>query len=222
VGDSVERAKAKWIIAGIVTVAAVCAYALRSAQGGGAIPLRLASVVISAPDTSFVDEPLDADFTETLRAQEVLYRMYAVGSREPVWLFLAYFDQQREGSQVHSPRHCYPGSGWSIEREVEMEAGWRDGAVHGIVVSNGTVRRLVCYWFQTPGGIVSDVFRLKLLLTREALMRRPQDVVYANISTPVDDGTDAALLRVSPYLRDAEAQIDRLFREQYERRRDTD
>ena len=217
-GDTVDRTQAKWIAAAIVAVAGVSANVIRATEAGDRGPLRLADASIAASESTYVDETLDADFEETLRAREVLYRTYAPESDTPVWVFLAYFDQQREGSQVHSPRHCYPGAGWSIEDEIEMEAGWRDGTVHGLIVSDGVERRLVCYWYQLPSGITTDVFHLKLALTRQAVLRRPQDVVYGNVSTPIDGDMKAAYARVAPYVGAAESQVDRLYREQNERR----
>jgi EpsI family protein len=217
----VGRAQTKWIAAAIVAGAGISAHAIRATEPRDRGPLRLEQAFIAAADTTFVDEALESDFRATLQAREVLYRLYGPASAEPVWVLLAYFDQQREGSQVHSPRHCYPGAGWSIEDEIEMKASWRDGDVHALVVNNGVARRLVCYWYQMPGGITPDVLSLKLALTRSAVLRRPQDVVYGNISTVVDDGVDAAYRRIAPYVRDAETEIGRLYREQDERQSDT-
>jgi EpsI family protein len=148
-----------------------------------------------------------------LRAREVLFRTYDPAADEPVWLFLGYFDRQKEGSQVHSPRHCYPGSGWNIEREMETPAPWRQGVLHALVVHNGTERRLVCFWYQTPSGIVGDVFQLKLALTKQALLRRPQDVVFASVSTPFSADLERALARATDLARDIESEIARLYRE---------
>jgi len=151
-----------------------------------------------------------------LQAREVLYRVYASRSEDPVWVFLAYFDRQREGSQVHSPRHCYPGSGWAIEDELVMPAGWRDGDVNALVVNNGVGRRLVCYWYQVPGGVIADVFRLKLALMARALRGHPQEAVYGNVSTPIDGDAQRAFEQIVPYVRSAEAEVARLFRGQNE------
>lgn len=216
-----DRTHAKWIAAALIAVAGVSANIIRATETGERGPLRLEGATIAAADSSWVDETLDADFEETLRAREVLYRTYAPGSETPVWVLLAYFDQQREGSQVHSPRHCYPGAGWAIEDELEMEAPWREGSVHGLVVSDGLDRRLVCYWYQMPAGITPDVFRLKLALTKQAMLRRPQDVVYGNVSTPIEGDMAAAYQRISLFVQDAETEVDRLYREQNERRRDS-
>lgn len=216
-----DRTKAKWIVAAVVALAGVAAQAIRATESPDRGPLDLATVEIALPDPAFRDEPLDNDFQDALRAREVIYRRYAAGTESPVWVFLAYFDSQREGSQVHSPRHCYPGSGWSIEREVDVRAPWRDGPMRGLVVSNGSVRRLICYWYQTPSAIIGDVFRLKLALTQRAVLRRSQDVVYGSVSTPVGDDIDAAFAHLAPYVQAAESQVNHLYREQDERRTDS-
>ena len=216
-----DRTKAKWSAGVILAVAGMAAYAIRSTGAGERGDLGLVSAAIAVPDPVYEDEPLDDDFREALRAREVLYRMYANESESPVWVFLAYFDQQREGSQVHSPRHCYPGSGWSIEREVDFPASWRPGRVQALVVNDGSARRLVCYWYQTPGAITGDVFRLKLILTRRAVLRRSQDVVYGNVSTPVGGTIEDAFERMAPYVQGAEQKVLQLYQEKDERRADT-
>jgi hypothetical protein len=86
--------------------------------------------------------------------------------------------------------------------------------MHALIVSDGSVKRLVCYWYQTPDGIVSDVLRLKLVLMKQAVLRRPQDVVYGNVSTRIDTDRAAAYQHIAPYVRDAEQQIEQLYREQ--------
>lgn len=188
---------------------ALAGHALRAAAPEDAGGFGLASVAVG--DSNYTELTLDADFLDVLRAREVLFRTYNPDADEPVWLFLGYFDRQKEGSQVHSPRHCYPGSGWTIEDEVRVPAAWRDGDLPALVVNNGSERRLVCFWYQTPFGIEDDVFRLKLSLTRQALMRRPQDVVFASVSTPISGNIDSASARALALAHDVEREIARLY-----------
>jgi EpsI family protein len=212
-----DRARAKWIAAVIIALAGIGARTLRATEPRDPGPLQLASARIE-PGVAYVDETLDPGFEDALRAREILYRTYAPESDTPVWVFMAYFDRQREGSQVHSPRHCYPGAGWSIEAEIDTTADWRPGRVTALVVSNGSQRRLVCYWYQTPATILTDVMQLKLFLTRDAVLRKPQDVVFANVSTPVGDGMASAFRRLLPLARASEQQVRQLYEERDERR----
>ena len=204
-----DRTRATIIAAAVLCVMALAGHALRVAAPGPEGAFGLASVSVGEGD--YVEQTLDAEFLDVLRAREVLFRTYDPYADEPVWLFLGYFDRQKEGSQVHSPRHCYPGSGWTIERELRVPAPWRNGDLPVLVVNNGSQRRVVCFWYQTPFGIEDDVFRLKLALTRQALLRQPQDVVFASVSTPVSGDADQVGSRAVAIARDVEREIARLY-----------
>ncbi len=204
-----DRTRATIIAAVALSLMAVAGYGLRSGETGGGASLGLSGLRVG--EQAYLEETMDADFLDVLRAREVLFRTYHPEADEPVWVFLGYFDRQKEGSQVHSPRHCYPGSGWNIEEEIEALAAWRDGSLRALVVSNGVERRLVCFWYQTPFGIEDDVFRLKVALTRQALMGRAQDVVFASVSTPLWSGRERAWERAADVAREVEGEIARLY-----------
>ena len=204
-----DRTRATIIAAVMLATMAFAGHALRASEVARDESIGLSEVAIAGRE--FAEQALDADFLDVLRAREVLFRTYDPHADEPVWLFLGYFDRQKEGSQVHSPRHCYPGSGWNIEQELALPATWRDGVVHALVVNNGRERRLVCFWYQTPFAIEGDVLRLKVALTRQALLRRPQDVVFASVSTPFTGGIEPATERALAVAREVENEIVRLY-----------
>lgn len=210
-----DRTRAKIVAAAVLSTMALAGLALRADAPSARGPFGLATVSIGS--RAFDEPPLDVEFLDVLRAREVLFRTYDPDTAVPVWLFLGYFDRQKEGSQVHSPRHCYPGSGWNIEQELRVPAAWRGGGLPALVVNNGSQRRLVCFWYQTPLGIEDDVFRLKLALTRQALLRRPQDVVFASVSTPLDDGLEGATARAADMAGRVEREIARLYAERARR-----
>ncbi len=204
-----DRTRATIIAAIALATMALAGQAIRAGEPSRGAPLGLDGV--SLPARAFIADSLDQGFLDVLRAREVVFRTYDPDSDVPVWLFLGYFDRQKEGSQVHSPRHCYPGSGWNIEHDAVVAAPWRDGVVPALVVTNGSERRLVCFWYQTPFGIEGDVFRLKLALTKQALARRGQDVVFASVSTPLADDLADASARAAALAHEVEREIARLY-----------
>ncbi len=202
------RTQATIICASVLAAMAAGGFAVR-ASDAPELALGLASVNIG--ERNYIETALDADFQDVLRARETLFRTYHPDADEPVWVFLGYFDRQREGSQVHSPRHCYPGSGWNIVEERAVDAAWRDGTLPALVVDNGSEQRLVCFWYQMPFAIESDVLRLKLVLTRESLLGRPQEVVFASVSVPITNDLERAESRAVEVARDVEREIQRLY-----------
>jgi len=162
-------AHARLILAAVLVAGAAAANALRFAEPSHGSTLELSSLRLDAGGDgdapAFADLPLDARFLEMLRAEEVVFRTYAPETEAPVWVFLGYFDRQKEGSQVHSPRHCYPGSGWSVLGEARVQAPWGGDRIRELTVSDGTQTRIVYYWFQTPQGVIDSVFGLKLQIS---------------------------------------------------------
>ena len=204
-----DRTRAQIVIAGSLVLIALAGNVLRATEPGTSSGIRLASISTPAAGP-YTEEPLERDFLETLRARDVTFRVFG-NDDEPVWLFLGYFDRQKEGSQVHSPRHCYPGSGWNIESEPRWESPWGGKPLHALVVNDGVERRLVLYWYQLRTATESDVLPLKVELTRRALLRQPQDVVFASISTPTGADVRATMERLVPLARDVHSEIDRLY-----------
>ena len=206
--------------AAVLAVLAVAGNYLRFSEPIGATALGIASVHLEADAPGqalpFVNEQIDADFLGVLKAKEVVFRTYTAGAQIPVWMFIGYFDRQKEGSQVHSPIHCYPGSGWSIVSERAVSAQWGGEKIRGLVVSDGFERRLVYYWYQTPGKVIGDVIGLKLQLTKNAILRRAQEVVFVRLSTPLENDYEDAENRLKGYSEVVKEQIDDLYRRRHE------
>ena len=212
-----DHTRAQIVVVVCLSALALAANLLRATEPGAATSLPLAAIATPGAGP-YTEEALDDEFLDTLRARDVLYRIFTGRDGEPVWLFLGYFDRQREGSQVHSPRHCYPGSGWYIESEPSWDAPWGGAQVHSLVVNDGVERRLVLYWYQLTSRTEADVFPLKLEMTRRALLRQPQDVVFASISTPTSGNVNETMARLAPLAREVHAEIDRLYRDRHEPR----
>jgi len=211
----VDRSRAQILTVVVLALLALAGNALRAAAPRSGAALGLERVTAPGP---YAEQALDREFRDALHAREVVYRIYSAPGGEPEWVFLGYFDRQQEGSQVHSPRHCYPGSGWNIESEPRWNAPWGTGRLASLVVNDGSERRLVVYWYQMDSRTETSVFQLKIEMTKRALLRRAQDVVFASISTPVGEDLDATMLRLAPMVQDVHSSIEQLYRERDEHR----
>ena len=66
------------------------------------------------------------DLSETvlreLKVSSYLNRDYRDRDGNQLSLYLGYYEEQREGAMIHSPRHCMPGSGWNRRSQVRRPA----------------------------------------------------------------------------------------------------
>jgi EpsI family protein len=139
-----------------------------------------------------VDEPLNDRALDVLGADQAAYRQYRRGEGRPIWVFLGYFGSPRENSQIHSPKHCYPGAGWTIldESTKQVRINDRDVVAKTLLINNGERNQLVLYWFQTDSGVVTNEYALKWFQMKSALLKQSQRTTFVRLSTPVGGRED--------------------------------
>lgn len=139
------------------------------------------------------EERFDAYQYDILKADTTTLRRYQNGAGESIWLFVAYFSSQEYGSQIHSPRHCLPGSGYDILSLKSSEIAIAEGKIltaNLLLLGNEKRRELMIYWFETRAGVITTEFGLKTDLMKNALMFRPTDAAIVRVTMPLDAGAD--------------------------------
>ena len=147
------------------------------------------------------DYSLSESVADVLGADAALHRRYYHQDGSVVWFFVAYFAQQQVNSQIHSPRHCVPGSGWKIisnEQQTVSLPGGPQPTSRMLIERDGMTREML-YWFRTRGGTVTGEYNLKLDLVKNSLARRPTDAAFVRFTAPSTD---------SKALRDLMAHLD--------------
>jgi EpsI family protein len=116
------------------------------------------------------EKPYDDDIVNDLRTTSYLSRTYQKPGIQAD-LFIGFYDQQRAGESMHSPKNCLPGSGWEIwdYGSAQISVDGSMVTVNRYSVSRDTQRMLVLYWYQSKGRIIASEYRAKVLLVRDAL-----------------------------------------------------
>ena len=143
--------------------------------------------------------PAEASQAEVtaLKVTDYFAGIYGRGEREPVDLWIAYYDIQRKGGSVHSPRACLPGGGWRMDSFDDYALGsvGADGeslVVNRAVLSMERERVLVYYWFLQQGHVVRNEFAVKAYIFWNSLTKNRTDGALVRVITPVPDGEDLA------------------------------
>jgi EpsI family protein len=117
------------------------------------------------------EKPYDDDVVNDLRTTSYLSRTYQKPGIHAD-LFIGFYDQQRAGESMHSPKNCLPGTGWEIwdYGSAQVPANGSTFTVNQYSISRDTQRMLVLYWYQSKGRIIASEYKAKLLLARDALL----------------------------------------------------
>jgi EpsI family protein len=115
-----------------------------------------------------------------LKLDDYLLADFNDGTGSPVNLYIAYYNSQRKGEAVHSPRSCLPGGGWQLVdfdqrtlKGVTIEG--RALRVNRTLIELGNERELVYYWFQQRGRVITNEFAVKWYIFWDSLTQHRSD-----------------------------------------------
>lgn len=90
---------------------------------------------------------------------------------------------------IHPPKHCLPGSGWSIldASVVELELpGLPPGAqVNRMIIAKGNARQLVYYWYHSRGRVIAQDWRKLIALFWDRATQSRTDGSLVRFTVPV-------------------------------------
>ncbi|MCK4537990.1 MAG: EpsI family protein [Candidatus Krumholzibacteria bacterium] len=206
--DKINRSRLV-VLAVILAALTIYTYVLRYREIPTAEVPDLSTIPLQTAGYSAVEEYIEPESLRLLGADMTLARSYT-GKEGSIELFLGYFARQQENSQIHSPKHCYPGSGWNIISEggVRITGGGRENRAKELVITDGGSRHLVIYWFSMNGEFIPDEFALKFYQMKSALLSRSQAAAFIRFSTPITDGSEAtARNRLLPFIEELSPAI---------------
>jgi exosortase D (VPLPA-CTERM-specific) len=108
-------------------------------------------------------------------------------------LFSAFYNSTTDGSGIHSPEICIPGSGWEVSRwqryDVQMgEGARRDLRVNRAVIQKGQDRQIVYYWFEMRGKSFASEYQAKFSTVWDSMTKQRADGALMRVITPLLPG----------------------------------
>jgi EpsI family protein len=129
---------------------------------------------------------LSEEVLDILVPTDYLLRRYEDGARRSVWLYIGYWETQRKGAQIHSPKNCLPGGGWEpLEGSVvPVEIGpGKTIEVNRYLLEKGTDQMLVLYWFQSQGEAIAGEIDAKIAMVKSSIFRHRSDGALVRVSS---------------------------------------
>jgi EpsI family protein len=129
------------------------------------------------------------DQQAVLKADDTLLRTYRGPQRHSAELFVAYYEVQRAGESMHSPKNCLPGSGWEPITNDVVTLTSSDGKksdVNRYIIEKDGYRALVLYWFQSHGRVIASEYWGKFYLVADALRTGRRDGAIVRVVVPLD------------------------------------
>lgn len=177
----------RWIPA---TVFGTGCLLLLSVQRQTAMPLRgsLETLPVSIDGFEGTDQVISEDEQRVAGMSEYVLRVFEKDSSAAFSIYVGYYEQQTQGSTIHSPKNCLPGAGWealSAGREPIALANGDTVMVNRYELANKNTRALVYYWYQGRGRVEASEYRVKWDLLRDAALDGRSEEALVRIVVPI-------------------------------------
>jgi EpsI family protein len=161
------------------------------------------------------DIPMDKDTWEVLKPSDYLTRVYYSPGVGEVGLYIAYFQTQRGGATIHSPKNCLPAAGWNPTVNTVATLDLADGRhvpVNKYIVRKGLDEQVVLYWYQSHGRVVANEYLGKFYLAMDALRLNRTDAALIRVTAPVVNGNeDEAQNRATMFAKQVAMDVEQII-----------
>ncbi|NOX32315.1 MAG: EpsI family protein [Deltaproteobacteria bacterium] len=144
---------------------------------------------------------LDKDVYNILGVEDYVLANYRRNPGELINLYVGFYQSQKEGDIIHSPKNCLPGSGWNITgtsiETVNMTGTGKPVKVIKLLLQKGAEKQVVLYWFQSRGRIISSEYMQKVWLVVDSITKHRTDGSFVRLISPVtiDEKTTLKVLK---------------------------
>ncbi|MCD6346724.1 MAG: EpsI family protein [Bacteroidales bacterium] len=136
------------------------------------------------------DHEIGKTSMEVLGVNDYVMRDYVNSQGEVVDLYLGYFNNQKEGKQIHSPRQCLVGSGWRTLKYkcVQLHFGNQEPfQANYQLMAKDNSRKLYVWWYQGRGRAYANEYYNKLYLMWDSILKRRTDGALVRVGMGVGE-----------------------------------
>jgi EpsI family protein len=144
------------------------------------------------------------DILDKLKLTDYVMRDYGDGAGRALNLYIGYWDTQRKGAAIHSPKNCLPGSGWEpVEASfltIVLPAPHPPITVNKYLIQKDREQLLVLYWYQSQGQAIAGEVPARIAMVKRALVHNRTDGALVRVMSPVYGNAREASERLVAYV----------------------
>ncbi|MBX2857270.1 MAG: VPLPA-CTERM-specific exosortase XrtD [Cellvibrionaceae bacterium] len=146
-----------------------------------------------------------------LQADDYFLGDYVKPGAIPINVYMAYYEQQRDGAVIHSPKDCLPGGGWLIESAKIESLQYLKGEANSAVITRGQEKLLVYYWVNQHGKNYASAFEARTELLKSALFKQRTDASLVRIIAPVKNSVAESEREIRQFIQAYSPSFQRLL-----------
>jgi len=156
--------------------------------------------------TSVSEQKIEGRSMEILQVDDYMMRNYRNSKGEIIGLYIGYFQSQREGKGIHSPRQCLPGAGWvpvNISAYPLTAPGHNPEtvSVNKFIMGKGLERQLYLFWYHGRGRVYASEYWNKIYLIWDGLTKKRTDGALIRVNNPMTGSSEKALQTQTEFIK---------------------
>lgn len=190
----------RWLPGGLLAAGCLLNGTLLARRAGTTpIAAPIETVAVSSLGSIGVDVPISEAEQRVAGMTSFILRTYTPASRPGYSIFVSYYDEQRQGKSIHSPKNCLPGGGWEPVSSKPVTIPSSQGPVivnrYHLVKEGQTA--VVYYWYQGRGRVAHNEFAVKYELLRDAALHGRTEEALVRIFVQIQGNDIAAADKVA-------------------------
>jgi len=146
-----------------------------------------------------VERRFDQEIYDALGVDDSFLANYQTSDGRYIELYVGFYQSQKEGDLIHSPKNCMPGGGWNILttsiEEIDIpQNDPKNVKTIKLLLAKGDQHQVVLYWFQSRGRFIASEYLQKIYLVIDSITRRRTDGSFVRLIAPVRDGSQEKAL----------------------------
>lgn len=136
------------------------------------------------------EDHFDKEIYDLLGVDDSILCNYFSPEGNQVQLYVGYYKSQRQGSLIHSPKNCLPGSGWKIIHTSIEDLSFptypneKPKAIK-LILQKNQEKRVVLYWFQSRGRYVASEYWDRIYLVIDSIIKQRTDEAFVRLVASV-------------------------------------
>ena len=120
---------------------------------------------------------------------------YKNDHEDTISMYVGYYEDQKQGEIIHSPKNCMLGSGWQpIEiSEIDISFDSRKIPVTKMILEKSYQKIVVLYWYQSGKRAIANEYIQRLYFIYDSIRYNRSNATFVRFTSPVlsDDNENA-------------------------------
>ncbi len=112
---------------------------------------------------------------------------YKNDNEDVISMYIGYYESQKQGEIIHSPKNCMLGSGWQpIDiSEIDISLDSREIPVMKMIVERRSQKQVVIYWYQSGNRAVANEYFQRLYFIHDSIRYNRTNAAFIRFISPV-------------------------------------